>query len=93
MNAISNRSTKLVTVGPNDKLKMVKEIFDNLKFHHLLVVEEYRVLGVVSNRDLLKAVSLDIARDIYQNITSLNKRVASDHNAAPHLETGNRHGR
>jgi len=70
-------STKLVTVTLDDKLETVKEIFDNLKFHHLLVVEERKLLGVVSDRDLLKALSPNIgsARETYQDIASLNKRV------------------
>ena len=70
-------SAKLVTVKLDDKLETVKEIFDNLKFHHLLVVEEHKLLGVVSDRDLLKALSPNIgsARESYQDIASLNKRV------------------
>jgi acetoin utilization protein AcuB len=70
-------SAKLVTIGLDDKLKTVKEIFDNLKFHHLLVVEERKLLGVVSDRDLLKALSPNIgsARETYQDVASLNKRV------------------
>ncbi len=70
-------SAKLVTVNLDDKLETVKEIFDNLKFHHLLVVEERKLLGVVSDRDLLKALSPNIgsARETYQDIASLNKRV------------------
>ena len=70
-------SAKLVTVNLDDKLETVKEIFDNLKFHHLLVVEEHKLLGVVSDRDLLKALSPNIgsARETYQDIASLNKRV------------------
>jgi acetoin utilization protein AcuB len=70
-------SAKLVTVNMDDKLETVKEIFDNLKFHHLLVVEEHKLLGVVSDRDLLKALSPNIgsARETYQDIASLNKRV------------------
>ncbi|RFB70618.1 MULTISPECIES: CBS domain-containing protein [unclassified Herbaspirillum] len=70
-------TVKLVTVTLDDKLETVKEIFDSLKFHHLLVVEEHKLLGVVSDRDLLKALSPNIgsARETYQDIASLNKRV------------------
>ena len=70
-------TVKLVTVTLDDKLESVKEIFDSLKFHHLLVVEEHKLLGVVSDRDLLKALSPNIgsARETYQDIASLNKRV------------------
>jgi len=70
-------TVKLVTVTLDDKLETVKEIFDSLKFHHLLVMEEHKLLGVVSDRDLLKALSPNIgsARETYQDIASLNKRV------------------
>ena len=47
-------STKVVTVEFDDTLASVKEIFDTLKFHHLLVVEKNELFGVVSDRDLLK---------------------------------------
>ncbi|WP_231502143.1 CBS domain-containing protein [Herbaspirillum sp. RV1423] len=70
-------STKLVTASLDDKLETVKEIFDNLKFHHLLVVEEHKLLGVVSDRDLLKALSPNVgsARESYQDLATLKKRV------------------
>lgn len=70
-------SAKLVTVGLDDRLETVKEIFDHLKFHHLLVVEDHKLLGVVSDRDLLKALSPDIGsvRESYKDAASLNKRV------------------
>jgi len=38
-------------------LATVKEIFDAVKFHHLLVVEEGELQGVVSDRDWLRAMS------------------------------------
>jgi acetoin utilization protein AcuB len=70
-------STKLVTVNLDDTLDTVKAIFDNLKFHHVLVIEERKLLGVVSDRDLLKALSPNIgsSRESYQDLASLNKRV------------------
>jgi acetoin utilization protein AcuB len=70
-------STKLVTVEFDDKLSTVKEIFDNLKFHHVLVVEEGKLWGVVSDRDLLKALSpnLGTATETFKDTATLNKRV------------------
>lgn len=70
-------STQLVTVELDDRLEIVKEIFDRMKFHHLLVVEDGRLFGVVSDRDLLRALSpfvgsiVESARDA----ATLNKRV------------------
>ncbi len=50
-------STRVVSVAFDDKLSMVKEIFDAMKFHHLLVVDHGRLHGVISDRDLLRALS------------------------------------
>jgi acetoin utilization protein AcuB len=50
-------TSRVVTVGFDDTLATVKEIFDVLKFHHLLVVEDGELQGVVSDRDLLRAMS------------------------------------
>jgi len=68
---------RVVTVELDDKLGAVKEIFDRLRFHHLLVVEEGRLFGVISDRDLFKALSpnLGTGRETYQDTATLNKRV------------------
>ena len=50
-------SKKIVTVGMDDNLSVVKEIFDNASFHHLLVVGRGHFFGVISDRDLLKSIS------------------------------------
>jgi acetoin utilization protein AcuB len=50
-------TTKLVTVEMDDTLATVREIFGNTGFHHLLVVEKGEVLGVLSDRDLLRHLS------------------------------------
>jgi acetoin utilization protein AcuB len=51
-------TTRLVTVEPDDQLESIKQIFDSVKFHHLLVVDSARKLvGVISDRDLLRALS------------------------------------
>jgi len=70
-------STKLVCVGLDDKLGMVKDIFDNMKFHHVLVVDEGKLLGVVSDRDLFKALSpnMGTVHESEKDLACLNKRV------------------
>lgn len=50
-------SKPVVTVTLDDPLRLVKQIFDNSMFHHLLVVEEGKLYGVISDRDLLKSIS------------------------------------
>jgi acetoin utilization protein AcuB len=68
---------KVVTVEMDDTLQTVKEIFDRLRFHHLLVVEQGRLFGVLSDRDLLKALSpnLGTSTESLKDRATLNKRV------------------
>ena len=45
-------TTRLVTVEIDDPLEVVKQIFDSVKFHHLLVVDSAtKLCGVISDRD------------------------------------------
>jgi acetoin utilization protein AcuB len=48
---------EVVTVGMDDFLKTICGIFDDKRFHHLLVVEDDELRGVISDRDVLKASS------------------------------------
>jgi acetoin utilization protein AcuB len=50
-------TTRVVSVAPDDTLNQVKEIFDNTRFHHLLVVENDCLMGVISDRDFLRNIS------------------------------------
>lgn len=70
-------STKLVTVELDDRLETVKEIFERLKFHHLLVVDSEKLFGIISDRDLLKALSPNIGTlaETWKDAATLNKRV------------------
>jgi len=67
----------VVTVEMDDSLRVVKEIFDNTRFHHLLVVESGKLVGVISDRDLLKALSPNIGTlsETDMDTVCLNKRV------------------
>ena len=48
----------IVPVEMDDRLEVVKVIFDTVNFHHLLVLDENKKLGgIVSDRDLLRALS------------------------------------
>lgn len=43
----------IVTANANDELTKVKEIFDNHSFHHLPIVENGLIKGIVSKSDFL----------------------------------------
>ena len=70
-------SKSLVAVEMDDSLKVVKNIFDNTRFHHLLVVESGKLYGVISDRDLLKALSPNIGTiaETLKDSATLNKKV------------------
>jgi acetoin utilization protein AcuB len=71
-------TARIVTVEMDDRLEVVKEIFDTMKFHHLLVVDEHKKLsGVLSDRDLLRALSpyVGSAAETARDLATLNKRV------------------
>jgi acetoin utilization protein AcuB len=77
MDVGSLMTTRVVSVELDDRLDVVKKIFDTLKFHHLLVVDDGgKLKGVVSDRDLLKALSpyVGSATENARDIATLNKR-------------------
>lgn len=66
-----------ITVTPDDDLALVKRLFERHHFHHLLVVEQGRLVGILSDRDLLKAISPHIGtiNETNRDLATLNKRV------------------
>lgn len=50
-------STNVVTVEMDDPLSKVKDIFEETGFHHLLVLDNKKLFGIISDRDLLKTLS------------------------------------
>jgi acetoin utilization protein AcuB len=70
-------SNPVVTVTLDDTLRTVKKIFENAKFHHLLVVEKSKLYGVISDRDLLKSVSpfIDTLQATANDKFTLDKKV------------------
>lgn len=57
MSLASIMKSPAVTVDLDDTLEIVKEIFDDVGYHHLLVVEQGCLFGIVSDRDMLRALS------------------------------------
>jgi acetoin utilization protein AcuB len=68
---------RVVTVGMDDKLSVVNDVFQHCKFTHLLVVEEGVLVGIVSDGDLFKAISPNIgsSTESFKDAATLNKRV------------------
>lgn len=69
-------STRTVTVTMDDSLARARELFHEHHFHHLLVVQGKTLLGIISDRDLLKAVSPHVGTlsETDRDRATLNKR-------------------
>jgi acetoin utilization protein AcuB len=65
-----------VSVSLDDTLSTIKNIFERANFHHLLVVDTSQLSGVISDRDLLKALSPNIgtAAELARDTATLNKK-------------------
>ncbi|MEM6332479.1 MAG: CBS domain-containing protein [Planctomycetota bacterium] len=70
-------STELVAIGPDDSVAAAQRLFDRYGFHHLLVMHERRLVGVVSDRDLLRNLSpfIDKLAERPQDVALLQRRV------------------
>jgi len=69
-------NTRVVTVEQDDTLRTVSGIFSKERFHHLLVVQKYKLRGIISDRDLLKAMSpfLGTNSEDRRDVAILDKR-------------------
>lgn len=62
---VANIMTKKVhTVAPEDCLSTLNDIFLNVTYRHLLVEENGRLVGVISDRDALKHLSPFIGQQL-----------------------------
>lgn len=69
-------STDLVTVDSMEKLSTIKEIFELVSFHHILVLENAKLVGVISDRDYFKSVGPRVGTELEtdRDRQPLNKR-------------------
>ena len=66
----------VVTVRMDDELRTIRELFDRYRFHHVVVVDQCRVVGVISDRDLLHNISPFIgkASERTMDLASLHRK-------------------
>lgn len=50
-------STNVVTVLMDTKIETIAELFQEGHFHHVLVMENNMLMGIISDRDILRQVS------------------------------------
>ena len=76
---------KVFKVRMDDTLGTIHEILENANFHHLLVVEGNKLVGVISDRDVLKAVSPFIGTfsEHTHDLVTLNKKAHQIMNHKP----------
>lgn len=69
-------TTPVVSIEMDDTLKTANDIFSHTHFHHLLVVDKGGLVGIISDRDVLKALSpnIDTAAERPADRATLNKR-------------------
>ncbi len=65
------------TIRLDDSIRVAKNLFDRKHFHHVVVLERKRVVGVVSDRDILKVISPFVGNmmERSQDRGTLNKRI------------------
>lgn len=94
-------TTNVITIGMDDTLKTARMHFNRRRFHHLIVVENGRPVGVLSDRDLLRNLSpfigvrfserpqdlMTLTKKVHQIMT---RRLISTHPDAPIAEAAER---
>jgi acetoin utilization protein AcuB len=77
MNIKQLMSKRISTVTLDDTLKTVQNKLKQTGYHHLLVVEGKQLYGIISDRDLFKALSpnLDTINETFKDLSTLDKKV------------------
>jgi acetoin utilization protein AcuB len=71
-------TTEVITIGMDDTLRKAQQVFNGRRFHHLVVVEGGKPVGVLSDRDLLKQLSPFVGvrlSERAQDLATLAKRI------------------
>jgi acetoin utilization protein AcuB len=69
-------TARVVTIEMDDSLEVIRDIFRKVRFHHLLVVDNEKLVGIISDRDILKAISpyVGTMSETNRDRATLNKR-------------------
>ena len=69
-------TSRVVTIAMDDSLEVIRDIFKKVKFHHLIVVDGEKVVGLISDRDYFKAISpyVDTMSETHRDRATLEKR-------------------
>ena len=77
MRVASIMTEKVLKVRMDDSIGTMREILENIEFHHLLVVEDRKPVGIISDRDIFRVISpfLDTLSEHERDLIILNKKV------------------
>lgn len=69
-------SEQVVTIDMDDDLATIKDIFAHVNFHHLLVVEDGELYGIISDRDYLKSIGpyLGTPSEDFRDLAALRRK-------------------
>lgn len=76
MNVDQIMTRDVVTVSMDDSLEWIQRVFSEYRFHHVVVTENGQVVGVISDRDVLKNLSPFVGKitERSQDSASLQRR-------------------
>lgn len=68
-------SREVVTVSPDAALMDIRKRLEEGRFRHMVVVEDEKLCGVISDRDVLKAISpfLDTYSEEHRDVKTLSQ--------------------
>ncbi len=66
MNVASIMTRNVVTVGMDYTIQIIRDILKNFEFHHILVLENQKLVGVISDRDLIDSDAIPIDKTAHE---------------------------
>jgi len=75
MKVVEAMTSRVVTVTMDDRIPVLQNILSQAGFHHLLVVEEGKLQGVISDRDVLRVLSpfLDTEAELVRDLNTAQR--------------------
>jgi acetoin utilization protein AcuB len=69
-------TTRVSTIGMDATVEDMRNIFNRANFHHLIVIDENKIVGVISDRDLFRELSpfLNTAAEQNRDRETLKKK-------------------
>ncbi len=66
MNVASIMTRDVITVGMDYTIQIIRDILKNFEFHHILVLENQKLVGVISDRDLIDSDTIPIDKEAHE---------------------------